>query len=66
MPGVQLTNISLRMLHADKQSRLQRPLVAWLQRTLRETRLGQVCQMLLWVRVLKRTRCGLNFKRCNG
>ena len=41
VPGVMLTNISLRMLHADKQSRFQRPLVAWLQRTLRETTIGQ-------------------------
>ena len=42
VPGVMLTNISLRMLHADKQSRFQRPFVAWLQRTLRETTIGQV------------------------
>ena len=40
--GVQLTNISLRMLHASKQSRLQRPAVAMVQRVLRETNLGQV------------------------
>ena len=41
--GVQLTNISLRMLHASKQSRFQRPAVAMVQRVLRETNVGQVC-----------------------
>jgi hypothetical protein len=40
--GVQLTNISLRMLHASKQSRFQRPAVAMVQRVLRETNVGQV------------------------
>lgn len=38
--GVQVLNISLRMLHADKQAPWQRPLVAALQRVLRETQLG--------------------------
>lgn len=42
VPAVFLTNISLRKLHADNQSRLQRPFVAWLQRTLRETSIGEV------------------------
>ena len=35
-----MLNISLRMLHADKQAPWQRPLVAALQRVLRETQLG--------------------------
>lgn len=39
--GVFVTNISLRMLHASKQSRFQRPFVAALQRTLRETAIGE-------------------------
>jgi len=39
--GVQLLNISLRMLHASKQSPLLRPAVAAFQRALRETQLGQ-------------------------
>ena len=38
--GVQLLNISLRMLHVRKQAPWQRPLVAALQRTLRDTPLG--------------------------
>lgn len=41
VPAVFLTNISLRKLHASNQSRLQRPFVAWLQRTLRETSIGE-------------------------
>jgi pimeloyl-ACP methyl ester carboxylesterase len=40
--GVQVINISLRMLHLSKQAAWQRPLVAALQRTLRETSLGQM------------------------
>ena len=40
--GVQVTNISLRMLHSSKQSRFQRPAVAMVQRVLRETNVGQV------------------------
>lgn len=38
--GVQIINISLRMLHVDKQPAWQRPLVAALQSGLRETPLG--------------------------
>lgn len=38
--GVQLLNISLRMLHVRKQAPWQRPLVAALQRALRDTPLG--------------------------
>lgn len=41
VPGVQLLNISLRGLHVQRQSALQRPLVAALQRVLRETQLGE-------------------------
>eukprot|EP00884_Botryococcus_braunii_P007381 jgi/Botrbrau1/16644/Bobra.0068s0061.1 len=39
--GVQLLNISLRMLHEKKQSPLMRPLVRGLQQTLRDTPLGE-------------------------
>lgn len=39
--GVQLLNISLRMLHEKKQAPLIKPLVAALQYTLRETPLGE-------------------------
>jgi hypothetical protein len=39
--GVQLINISLRGLHVERQSPLQRPLVALLQKVLKETQLGQ-------------------------
>lgn len=39
--GVQIINISLRMLHVTKQAPWQRPLVASLQRTLREGPLGR-------------------------
>ena len=38
--GVQLMNISLRMLHISKQSPIQRPLVRALQTTLRTTGAG--------------------------
>lgn len=38
--GVQVMNISLRMLHTSKQAAWQRPLVAALQDTLRTTALG--------------------------
>ena len=38
--GVQLLNISLRMLHVRKQAPWQRPFVAALQRALRDTPLG--------------------------
>ncbi|KAI3430275.1 hypothetical protein D9Q98_004871 [Chlorella vulgaris] len=38
--GVQVMNISLRMLHSSKQAEWQRPLVRALQNTLRETQLG--------------------------
>lgn len=38
--GVQVMNVSLRMLHASKQPAWQRPAVATLQRCLRETALG--------------------------
>ena len=40
--GVQLQNVSLRMLHSSKQNRFQRPLVRALQNTLRTTSLGQM------------------------
>eukprot|EP00891_Asterochloris_glomerata_P009833 jgi/Astpho2/9833/Aster-03797 len=40
--GVQLQNVSLRMLHSSKQNRFQRPLVKALQNTLRTTSLGQM------------------------
>lgn len=39
--GVQLMDVSLRMLHASKQAPWQRPLVAALQRFLRETAAGE-------------------------
>jgi hypothetical protein len=39
--GVQLLNISLRMLHESKQSPFMRPLVKALQQTLRDTSLGE-------------------------
>jgi hypothetical protein len=39
--GVQLLDISLRMLHTTKQQPWQRPLVSTFQRLLRETQLGQ-------------------------
>jgi hypothetical protein len=38
--GVQLLDVSLRMLHVSKQAPWQRPLVAALQRLLRDTPLG--------------------------
>lgn len=38
--GVQLLDVSLRMLHVRKQAPWQRPLVAALQRILRDTPLG--------------------------
>ena len=38
--AVQVIDISLRMLHLSKQAPWQRPLVARLQRTLRESRVG--------------------------
>ena len=41
IPAVQVINISLRMLHLEKQLPWQRPLVAKLQSTLRTTSLGQ-------------------------
>ena len=37
----QVHNISLRMLHLTKQTRIQRVFVARLQRLLRETRVGE-------------------------
>jgi hypothetical protein len=40
--GVQLMNISLRMLHASKQSPWSRPYVKALQDTLRTTQLGRM------------------------
>ncbi|KAK9814391.1 hypothetical protein WJX72_005098 [[Myrmecia] bisecta] len=40
--GVQLLNISLRMLHLSKQNRFQRPFVKALQQVLRETQLGEL------------------------
>jgi len=40
VPAVQVMNISLRMLHVDKQAPWQRPLIAALQRALRTTPLG--------------------------
>ncbi|CAL8471802.1 g11344 [Coccomyxa elongata] len=39
--GVQLLDVSLRMLHTKKQQPWQRPLVSSFQRLLRETQLGQ-------------------------
>lgn len=39
--GVQLLDVSLRMLHTTKQQPWQRPLVSGFQRLLRETQLGQ-------------------------
>lgn len=39
--GVQLLDISLRMLHTTKQQPWQRPLVTGFQRLLRDTQLGQ-------------------------
>lgn len=39
--GVQLMNVSLRMLHTTKQAPWQRPLVASFQRLLRETQVGR-------------------------
>ena len=39
--GVQLLDVSLRMLHTKKQAPWQRPLVSSFQRLLRETQLGQ-------------------------
>jgi len=41
VPAVMVINISLRMLHVTKQSPLQRPFVAALQNTLRETDVGK-------------------------
>jgi pimeloyl-ACP methyl ester carboxylesterase len=41
--AVQLYNISLRMLHRDNQSPLQRPLVAALQSVLRKSGIGEAC-----------------------
>ena len=38
---MQVHNISLRMLHLTKQTRIQRVFVARLQRLLRETRIGE-------------------------
>ena len=38
--GVQLMDVSLRMLHTQKQAAWQRPLVTAIQRVLRETPLG--------------------------
>lgn len=38
--GVQLMNVSLRMLHTTKQAPWQRPLVSSFQRLLRETQVG--------------------------
>lgn len=39
--GVQLLDVSLRMLHTTKQAAWQRPLVTAFQRLLRETQLGK-------------------------
>ena len=39
--GVQLLDVSLRMLHTKKQAAWQRPLVTAFQRLLRETQLGK-------------------------
>lgn len=39
--GVQLMDVSLRMLHTKKQAAWQRPLVTAFQRLLRETQLGK-------------------------
>ncbi len=39
--GVQLLDVSLRMLHTKKQQPWQRPFVSAFQRLLRETQLGQ-------------------------
>lgn len=39
--GVQLLDVSLRMLHTKKQQPWQRPLVSSFQRLLRETQLGR-------------------------
>ena len=40
--GVQLLDVSLRMLHSKKQAPWQRPLVSAFQRLLRETPLGKL------------------------
>ena len=40
--GVQLQNVSLRMLHKKRQSAIQRPFVKALQTTLRTTPLGKL------------------------
>ena len=40
--GVQLQNVSLRMLHKKRQSVIQRPFVKALQTTLRTTPLGKL------------------------
>lgn len=40
--GVQLLDVSLRMLHTKKQAPWQRPLVSAFQRLLRETPLGKL------------------------
>lgn len=42
MLGVQLQNVSLRMLHKKRQSAIQRPFVKALQTVLRTTPLGKV------------------------
>ena len=40
--GVQMLDVSLRMLHTKKQAPWQRPLVSAFQRLLRETPLGKL------------------------
>lgn len=40
--GVQLQNVSLRMLHKKRQSAIQRPFVKALQTSLRTTPLGKL------------------------
>ncbi len=53
VPAVMVINISLRMLHVEKQAPWQRPLVSALQQTLRETEIGRwffssVAQPQVW------------------
>lgn len=60
--GVQLMDVSLRMLHTSKQAPWQRPLVAALQRFLRETAAGEA----FFGTVATRATVGSILKKCYG
>ncbi len=69
--GVQLQNVSLRMLHKKRQSAIQRPFVKALQTVLRTTPLGKVFFSQIATKRVRQLTFGMcaftlfmNFKHC--